>query len=464
MELDMSTADFTTFSLPSNLDIGGQDLKKRTVDIVGSMEYYELLKERGYPVRLLEVQPQALDPRYLQPDEIVAMIGQLKEQFPDLVHVEEIGRSLKNRPIYAVRITSPDNIEAKPSISFNGMHHAREIMTTEVTTDIMTYLASNYQNAEKPWVQTWLDSLQVWVIPQVNPDGNDIVWNEDTWWRKNARGSGGSTWGVDINRNYPYAWGTCGGSSGSKSSQTYRGESGGSEPETQALMKFIKDKNVAMNVSYHSYSELVIAPYGCKGVFTPEDFIVKSIGAEFAKTLKRDSAIAQFGLVNAKDTYDYGTGWELLYPVDGDDISWMYAEVNTMSYVVEVNSTSQGFQPSYDKWRDRTVGAQRLGWAYMLNRMIGGAQVRGRLFDASTNQAIEGEVVIRGVKYKTEKPRRSLKGYFQKMMVPGSYELTFTAPGYQPQTISVSLDNAPVQQDIYMEKASNLGLDELSNF
>ena len=71
----------------------------------------------------------------------------------------------------------------------------------------------------------------------LNVDGNNIVWTTDNMWRKNARGQGNNVYGVDLNRNYSYAWNSCNGSSGSTSSETYRGASAASEPETQALMK-----------------------------------------------------------------------------------------------------------------------------------------------------------------------------------------------------------------------------------
>ena len=64
-------------------------------------------------------------------------------------------------------------------------------------------------------------------------------------WRKNTRdnnGSGGfdSGDGVDINRNYPYKWGSCNGSSGSTWAQDYRGTAPASEPETQVMMDLVK--------------------------------------------------------------------------------------------------------------------------------------------------------------------------------------------------------------------------------
>jgi hypothetical protein len=451
IRLNLKKSGISIQEIPGSVDVAGQDLDKNTIDIVGSREYFEILKDRGYDVQIFEEQTEGIDPRYLTSDKILGLVKELETQYPDLVHVEKIGESLKGRPLVAVRLSTPENVEYKPTILFNGMHHAREIMTTEVTTDIMIFLVKNFNNAEMPWVTEWLKHIAIWVIPQVNPDGNDIVWTSDNWWRKNARGdSRGSVWGVDINRNYPYEWAKCDGSSGSQGSQTYRGAAAASEPETQAVMKFVKEKNIAIDISYHSYSELVIAPYGCQNHYTPENAIVQKWGSAFSKLLKKD---------DGGGTYTYGTGWEILYPVDGDDISWMYNEVNALAYVVEMNGSNQGFQPNYERWRNRTVEAQRPGWQFLLNQLLNGPQVRGRMRDAKTGAPIDGFVKIGGVKYGDEKPRAAKNGVFYKLLVPGSYDLIFSAPGYKSQSLSISVDEkSAVTQDVLLE--AGLEIDE----
>lgn len=210
-------------------------------------------------------------------------------------------------------------------------------------------------------------------------------------------------------------------------------------------MNFIKSENILLDISYHSYSELVIAPYGCQGSYTPEKGVVDEIGQKLAEVLERD---------NGKPGYTYGTGWEILYPVDGDDISWMYQNNNTIGYVIEVNSSSQGFQPSYEKWRDKTVERQRRGWKYLLHRVMKGPQIRGRITDAITGKPIDGNFKIADVEYQKEKARRSKDGVFYKLLAPGSYDLIFEADGYEPQTISISIGDSPVMWDVAMIPAS----------
>ncbi len=298
------------------------------------------------------------DAEYKKPTDVEKMLKDIERDYPGLAQVRSIGKSIEGRDIWAIHLTNREvsSGSEKPTVMFDAMHHAREVMTPEVALDIATYLTSNFAADAK--VQKWLNDYSVWVIPMVNPDGNNKVWSEDSMWRKNARDGHG----VDINRNYEATWNECGGSSGSKNSQTYRGASAGSEPETQAMEQFTREIKPKFNISYHSFSEIVIYPMGCSPKLVEEQDrkIYEGTGKALAGKLKRDSG---------SGSYKAGTSYDLLYNVDGGSIDWMYTQEKVMSYVIEVNSTSQGFQPSFSKWRDKTVTGQRAGWMYILDQM-----------------------------------------------------------------------------------------------
>lgn len=300
----------------------------------------------------------APDANYKKPADIERILMETQRNYPSLAWVESIGKSVEGRDLYAIHLSNHTGNPNKPAVLFDAMHHAREIMTPEVALDIVDYLTKNY--ATDPKVKKWMDSYSIWVVPMVNPDGNNKVWTSQSMWRKNTEGG----YGVDVNRNYPYAWNTCNGSSGSKNSETYRGPSAGSEPETNALMDLAKKIRPIFNISYHSTSEIVIYPYGCspKRIPEPDRQIYEGVGKELAKKLVRDTGTG---------TYKAGTSYELLYNVDGGSVDWMYAQDKIMSFVIEMNSGSQGFQPSYKQWRDKTVQRQRAGWMYILDRMEG---------------------------------------------------------------------------------------------
>src|SRR5690606_23752947 len=114
-----------------------------------------------------------------------------------------------------------------------------------------------------------------------NVDGNNKMWDRNFMWRKNTRNGHG----VDINRNYPTGWKSCNGSSSWPSAQDYRGSGPASEPETLAMMNFVASIKPVFNISYHSYSEIVIYPFGCRPGRTPVTEAVEMIGDEIGKKL-----------------------------------------------------------------------------------------------------------------------------------------------------------------------------------
>lgn len=337
------------------LDVAGINLETKTASVVMTEKDLKATRDLGI-LSFREVGRP--DEEYKNPSELEALLIEYEKNFPDLVRRESIGKSHEGRDIWAVALTQKHSKikGTKKTMLVDAMHHAREVMTTEVALDIIDILTSNYETDSK--VRNWMNQYEIWVVPMLNPDGNNKVWSEDQMWRKNIRGG----YGVDINRNYPYGWAKCNGSSGFQFSDTYRGPSEGSEPETQALMSLISLVKPKFNLSFHSYSELVIYPFGCDPDTVPEPDakIYLKTAKEFASKLVRDSG---------SGTYKAGTAYELLYSVDGGSIDWMYGKEKVMSFVVELNASSQGFQPNYKKWRDDTVKRQRAGWMYLLDQM-----------------------------------------------------------------------------------------------
>lgn len=193
----------------------------------------------------------------------------------------------EGRHIYGVKIS--DNVgaddAAEADVMLNGCHHAREISTPVVNYMFAEYLCDNY--GTDPEVTDIVDNREVWIVPVVNPDGYEYVYDVYDMWRKNRRDNGGS-YGVDLNRNYTYRWAwDDSGSSPNPSSDTYRGPSAGSEPELQTMMNFYADRDdngnpVISAINFHTYSQLVLYPWGYEDSTTPHNYIYAPMAALFA--------------------------------------------------------------------------------------------------------------------------------------------------------------------------------------
>ncbi len=342
-----------TYLRANEFDITGVNYKTNEIEALLTQAELDQIQQQKSAVIKFSY-PQSLsagpDEEYKNPDEIEDFVRDINARYPDITMVKSIGKTLEGRDILAIKIS--DNAatnEDEPAILVNAMHHAREVMTPEITTDMIEYLTSGYGQNED--VTKWVNGTEIWVIPMFNLDGNNKMWNDNSMWRKNTRDGHG----VDINRNYPTGWNSCNGSSANTRAQDYRGTAPASEPETQAMMNFVASIKPVFNISYHSYSEIVIYPFGCRPNKTPTAQAVEVVGSEIAKKIQ----------------YKPGTAWELLYNADGGDIDWMYTTHQVIPFVIEVNSTNEGFHPSYSKWRNKTVLRNRPGWMHLFSRLEG---------------------------------------------------------------------------------------------
>ena len=184
------------------------------------------------------------------------------------------------------------------------------------------------------------------IIPSVNPDGSeyDVATGSYRSWRKNRQPNSGSTYvGTDLNRNYGYKWGCCGGSSGSTSSETYRGTAAFSAPETRVVRDFVNSRviggvqQIKAAMDFHTYSELVLWPFGHTTAKT-----TTGMNAD------QNNAFATLGRQMAATNRYTPEQSSALYITDGDLLDWLWGTHKIFAYTFEMYPTSSsagGFYP-----------------------------------------------------------------------------------------------------------------------
>jgi hypothetical protein len=266
--------------------------------------YAKTLREQGY-----------LD-NFHTYDQMLSELQTIEATHPDIVKLYDIGnswekdRGIVDRDIWAMKIS--DNVDQEEKFEcellYIANHHAREIITPEILMYFINYLVGNYGADEK--VTYIVDNRQLWLVPMMNPDGHEYVVDIDLWWRKNRRDNGDGTYGVDLNRNWGYAWGYDNiGSSPYTSSETYRGPAPFSEPETQAVRDLALAHKFIVSLSYHSYGQWYLYPWGYTQQRTPDHQTFAEIGDSLA----------------AYNNYTPQMGWQL-YLTNGDSDDWLYGE------------------------------------------------------------------------------------------------------------------------------------------
>jgi murein tripeptide amidase MpaA len=274
--------------------------------------------------------------------EIYASADTLAATYPNLVQLLDIGDSWEKTQnasqgwdMEVLVLSNRNNPTVPKSDAFfmSGIH-AREWAPPELNLRLAEYLLANYEtNADVKWL---LDYNRVHLVLSTNPDGRvQDEANTSILWRKNTNNNycgGTSSRGADLNRNYPYQWALIPNQCG----ETYSGPSAGSEPETQAIMNYVlsifpdqkgpnpgdpvdEQNATGMFIDLHSYTGLVLWPWGYTYALAPNDASLRVMSYKFAYY----------------NDYDPQKSTEL-YPTTGSTDDWAYGELGVPGFCFEV--------------------------------------------------------------------------------------------------------------------------------
>src|SRR4051812_40990999 len=313
-------------------------VNRRSVLVTASRADLRALRRAGFHVRVTARTADfpSADSGYHNYAEMSAETQSVATAQPDIVSRFSIGTSFEGRQMWAEKIS--DNVktdETEPEVLFTCGQHAREHLTIEMC----LYLLHQLANDPDTRVRTLVNTRETWFVFNLNPDGSeyDIATGSYRSWRKNRQGNG-----TDLNRNWSYQWGCCGGSSGTTTSETYRGPSAFSAPETAAVRNFVQSRvvggqqQIKVAIDFHTYSELVLWPYGyttantAAGLTADDQAALSTIGRDMAGT-------NGYTPEQASD----------LYIADGTIDDWLWGNYKVFAYTFEMypTSSSPGFYP-----------------------------------------------------------------------------------------------------------------------
>ncbi|XP_039769166.1 carboxypeptidase A1-like isoform X3 [Ornithorhynchus anatinus] len=194
-------------------------------------------------------------------DEIYTFMDMLVAENPQLVSKIQIGSSYEGRPINVLKFSTGGT--NRPAIWIDTGIHSREWVTQASG----IWFAKQISERSDPALNAILDTMDIFLEIVTNPDGFAFTHSKNRLWRKTRSVNAGSSCiGVDPNRNWDAGFGTTG-SSNNPCSETYRGKHANSEVEVQSIVNFVKGHgNIKAFISIHSYSQLLLYPYGYTSV------------------------------------------------------------------------------------------------------------------------------------------------------------------------------------------------------
>nr|HPR18239.1 M14 family zinc carboxypeptidase [Candidatus Cloacimonadota bacterium] len=443
------------------------------LDLVVDQSRYENLLALGHELQITQTEKQLrsnlgkdedLD-GYRYYDEMLADLQLFEALYPSICHLYDIGDSRGkeystagnaaydqyDHEIWAMKVS--DNVneeEDEPGIYYMGEHHAREPISLEMSMTILEYLLTNY--GVDPAVTDYVDHTQIWFIPLVNPNGHKVVVDEmNVWWRKNIcdnnvngnldTGNNGVD-GVDPNRNYGWEWG---GASNNWSSETFQGTEAFSEPETQAVRDLLSEHHFIAGISYHTYGEEILYPYGyAEGIAAPDDLALADLAEAMASSIP--------GLNGGYYTPE--PSW-VLYPTTGGTDDYAYGEYGIFAYTIEMATS---FIPSAAQVP--VICNDNLTAALLLLDRINHASLQGHITDFATGEPLEAEIFIEGIddngEFRNPYMSNGEYGAYYRLLTEGVYNVTFSAYGYEDVTVEnvVISDDASTILDVAMTPAN----------
>ncbi len=294
--------------------------------------------------------PESIDgfPCYETVEETFDAARQIVATYPALAEWIDVGDSWQKTQgqggydIKVLKLTNAQTGGKKPKLFINTAIHAREYATAPVALAFARRLSKAYGNdADATWI---LDHHEVHLMLHTNPDGRKkaetgLLWRKNT--NTNYCGATSVNRGADLNRNFGFTWNSTNGqgSSGSECSETYRGPSAASEPETQAMEAYVRslwpdrrgtdlddpapEKTSGVHIDIHSVAKLVLWPYGERTKPAPNGKAMEEMGRRLA-------------WFNGY-TPEVSIG---LYPTDGTTDGVSYGELGVPSFTIELGETS----------------------------------------------------------------------------------------------------------------------------
>ncbi|KAI9291464.1 hypothetical protein K502DRAFT_296891 [Neoconidiobolus thromboides FSU 785] len=266
-------------------------------------------------------------------EELKTTLNKWNQQFDKCMEIINIGNTHEGRDLLAIKISNNKQINNKKSIWFNGGLHAREWISPALVM-YQIYKFCKLKKEQDKLNEEILSQFDLYFTPLSNPDGYEFSRNKDRLWRKNRSKNKDGTFGVDLNRNFGFKWGTIG-SSNNTNSEIYHGEGPLSELETSNLIKFAKTiPNRYAAIDWHSYGQMILRPWGYQtNLASNNEKYLKVLGDRMQQVFKK---------------YNYNYESELsagLYPAGGAMDDFLNAELNFQAFTIELcpNDDKIGF-------------------------------------------------------------------------------------------------------------------------
>uniref|UniRef100_A0A2C9JLP4 Peptidase M14 domain-containing protein n=1 Tax=Biomphalaria glabrata TaxID=6526 RepID=A0A2C9JLP4_BIOGL len=357
--------------------------------------------------------------RYHHQNDLFQLFTQLKDKYPNLVKIHNVGTSVQGRELLAIQITDKVNEHelGEPMFKYVGNMHGNEAVGREILIFLAQHLLSKYEEGD-PRIVDLVDSTNIFIMPSMNPDGFEMAVEGDCGTMTTGKGGRENANMVDLNRNFPDQFG---------------GNLDNIQPETKALMSWIEENPFVLSANLHGGSVVASYPFDDSAKHTssgyysaaPDDQIFKHLAKTYASNHK---TMFQGNLCIGDNFADGITNGAYWYDVPGGMEDYNYLHSNCLEITLELSCCkyplAKELQNEWENNREALL-------AYMEKVHIG---IKGFVTDKETNQPIhKAKLTVDGIDHQIT---TTSSGEYWRLLVPGSYTIRVMADGYDESVLS----------------------------
>ena len=321
----------TLMEFARNPEVVIDHVSKLGFEIYGVAALEKVLTAKGIQfTRLLPVSTK-MSADYGTPETTIKKLQALQKQYPQIISLIEIGKSVEGRSLMFAKLTSPAKAgimdpATRPEFKYIANMHGDEIVGRELMVKLIEDFAKNYGKDAR--TTKILDSVQVYIMPSMNPDGAMKKVRENSH-------------GVDLNRSFP-----------DFTTEDNQNVPDNREPEIQAMMKFQAQHHFVLSANFHGGAEVVNYPYDAIPDVFPLDNLVKNMSLDYTRNIPYmwNSTDFEHGVTN-------GFQW---YEVKGGMQDWSYHWHGDLQLTIELTKTKwplfSTVDQSYQLNRESLIG------------------------------------------------------------------------------------------------------------
>ncbi|KAL0488158.1 carboxypeptidase M [Acrasis kona] len=377
------------------------------------------------------------DTTYHNYTQLYTFLTEMNNLYPNMTEIFTIGQSVEQRNLYGIRINTQnrsqvvfsDQVNApipKPKVKYIGNIHGDETVGREILIHFIRDILMQYQTNGR--IQKLLDSIDLYIVPSINPDGFELAQREN----KND---------VDMNRNFP---------------DFITGDSEVVQPEVKAIKNWLSENTFVLSVSFHGGAVVVNYPldglpngqnynaYNEEAKTSEDNFFVQ-LSKSYAKAHSSMSESTEFhqGITN-------GAAW---YPLYGGMQDYNYFYENCPEFTIELSDTKRppaaDLLGYYDENKEALVvflenSYKAIGGLVMEHPSLDLVQVPCNITFETNDVTVHSS----GSWNYTLPLKQRDNGFYYKLLLPASYNLTLSCEGMMKKThnnIAVkALDDKPI--------------------